>query len=191
MPPVIPALLLNEIAQVFQLDSEVDVVDHHVFGDMKNDGREIEYAHDAGLYQIVRDFLGNRRRHGHDRHLDMMGLDEIWKLLHAEDRQVNVLVAPPFGLDVERRNDLESLLFKSAIRKERQTEIADTDENHRLEARRAELVGNHLRQRGYLITETARAELAEVSEILSELGGFDARDFREGFARNSLNIVIP
>jgi len=183
-------LLLNEIAQVLELDSEVDIVNHDVFGHVQNYGREIENAHHPGLDQSVRDFLSFRRRHSYDCHFDMVGLDKIGKFLHAKDWEVNFFVAPPFGLDIERSDDFKTFLFKSAIRKERQTEITDADKNHRLQTVGAELIRNHLGQRGDVVAQAARAELAEVSKILSELSGLNARDFRERFARNSLNIVI-
>ena len=40
-------LFLREVAQVFQFDGEVDVVDHDFFGNGKHDGRKIQNAGDA------------------------------------------------------------------------------------------------------------------------------------------------
>ena len=42
-----------------------------------------------------------------------------------------------------------------------------------------------------VVAESARAELAEVSEVFAELGGLDAGDFGERLTGNGLNIIVP
>jgi len=49
---------LNKIAEVFQLDGEVDVIDHHVLRHGEDAGREIQDARDARLDKLVGDGLG-------------------------------------------------------------------------------------------------------------------------------------
>ena len=40
-------LFLDEITEIFQLDGQVHIVDHHLFGNVENEWREIQDAHDA------------------------------------------------------------------------------------------------------------------------------------------------
>src|SRR5678815_4985609 len=49
-------LVLNEVAQVLQLDGEVDVVDRDLFRDLQDDGREIENPGDAAFHEVIRHF---------------------------------------------------------------------------------------------------------------------------------------
>ena len=79
--------------------------------------------------------------------------------------------------------------MKAAIRKERRAHVADADEHHWLQAARAQQVDDHLRELVHVVAEAARAELAEVGEVLAQLRGFDARDFRQRLAGDSANVV--
>ena len=60
----------------------------------------------------------------------------------------------------------------------------------RLQARRAEFVGDFFRQIRHVITEAARAEGAEISEVLAQLGGFDAGGLGERLAGNGADAVL-
>ena len=64
------------------------------------------------------------------------------QFVHAVNRLFGFLVAFAARLGVERGDDLKSLLLKSAIRQQRQSEMAGAHENHRLQPRRAEFLGN-------------------------------------------------
>ena len=46
------------------------------------------------------------------------------------------------------------------------------------------------RRAEFEITEAAGAELAEVGQVLAELGGFDAGGFGQGFAGDGADVVF-
>ena len=63
---------MDEIAQVFQFDGEIDVVHHDVFGDGQDDRGKIQNADDAALDEAISHLLSHGRRNGQDRHFDMV-----------------------------------------------------------------------------------------------------------------------
>jgi hypothetical protein len=79
--------------------------------------------------------------------------------------------------------------LKTAIRKERRAQISHADEDDGLEAARAEQIGNHLRELLYIVAQSTRAELAEISQVFAQLRRLDARNFCQGFAGNRANAI--
>src|SRR6478752_5845218 len=57
----------DEVAEVFQFEREIDVVDRDVGGDFEDDRREIQDALDAGGDEAVDDGLGELDGHAEDR----------------------------------------------------------------------------------------------------------------------------
>src|SRR4051812_26531679 len=93
-----------------------------------------------------------------------------------------ILVALPFCIHVKGANDLKALLLKSAVTEQRASEISDTNEDHRLQPRRAQEVGNHFRQLLDVVAKPARTELPEVSEVFAKLCGLNSRSLGQCFA---------
>src|SRR5207244_12341859 len=112
------------------------------------------------------------------------------QILHAENRLGNLFVTRSRRINVKGRDDLKSFLLEAAVGEQGQTEVADTDENDRLQARSAEFVGDHLRQFAHVVAQSPRAERAEIREVLAQLGGLDPGDFRERFAGNGLEVFL-
>jgi hypothetical protein len=75
---------LNEVTEVLQLDRQADVVDHHVLGNRKNVGRNVQDAHDARIDQGIGHFLGRLGGHGEDGHPDVVPLGERCQLAHGQ-----------------------------------------------------------------------------------------------------------
>ena len=71
--------------------------------------------------------------------------DEFFEFVHAEDGLGNFFVAAAMRVDVEGGDDFEALLFKAAIGKQGQTQIADAHQDDGLQALGAEFIGDHLR----------------------------------------------
>src|ERR1017187_6050575 len=113
------------------------------------------------------------------------------KLLPTVNRLLGFLVAFPARVGVERGDDFKPLLFKTAIRQQRESEVADADQNHRLQARCAEFIGDLFGKRRHVIAEAARAERAETGEVFAELGGLDAGGQGEHLAGNGADAVVP
>ena len=103
-----------------------------------------------------------------------------------------LIPAIPFAsaIQIKGGNDFKSFLFEPAIRQQRETEIADANEDDRLQTGCAQFVGNHLGQFRDVISEPARAEMAEIGEVLAQLRRLHAGNLRERLARHGLNIVI-
>src|ERR1017187_2445777 len=79
---------------------------------------------------------------------------------------------------------------KSAIRQQRKTKIADADQNHRLQPRGTEFIGNFGRKFSDVVTEAAGAERAEAGEVFAELRGFDAGGLRQRLAGNRADAIL-
>jgi hypothetical protein len=83
-------------------------------------------------------------------------------------------------LRIERGDDLEAFLGKPLVVAEQsRAEIAGSGQDDGLQASGAQNFVELLVQRGDIVTEPARAELPEVSQILAQLGGLDPRRLRE------------
>ncbi len=87
-------------------------------------------------------------------------------------------------------SNLKAFFFKSAIRQQREPEVADADEHDRLQLRGAEFAGNFLREFRDIVAKAARAERAEIGEVFAELGGFDAGGLGERFAGNRADAIL-
>ena len=139
---------------------------------------------------MVRHFLRGGGGHGENRHFDILFFDERGQFVHAVNRLFGFLVAFAARLGVEGGDDLKSLLFKPTIRQQRQSKMADANENHRLQPRSAEFVGDLCGKFHHIVTQAARAERAETGEVLAELRGFHAGDLRERLAGNRADAVF-
>ena len=157
---------------------------------MGNDRCEVEDSNHPVFDEVIDDFLGDGGRHGDDGHADVVFLDEITDAIHAVHGDLGGLVAGTDGIEIEGGEDLEAFLFEAAILEEGGAEIADADEDHGLESAGAEEIADHLGELIDIVTEAAGAELAEVGEVLAELGGFDAGGAGEGFAADGLYFVF-
>jgi len=183
-------LFLREVAQVFQFDGEVDVVDHDFFRHGKHDGREVQDACHARVNKLVRHFLRGDGGHGEDGHLDILLGDKVRQFIHAINRLLDLLVALALWLGVKGGDNLKSFLLKSTIRNERESEMSDADENHRLQPRRAEFLGDFFEEVGDIVAEPTRAERAEVGEVFAQLRRLDARRFRQRLAAHGADAVL-
>jgi len=93
------------------------------------------------------------------------------------------------GFDVESGNDFESFLFKSTIGYERQPQVADSNQNHWLQAAGtyssksvSKVLRLRIRDRG--------CRTGQGSQVFAELSGFNARDFGEHLAGDGLDFVV-
>src|SRR5471032_1098909 len=68
--------------------------------------------------------------------------------------------------------------------------MPDAYENDRLQPRRAQLLGNFLRQFNHIVAQAARAERAEISEVFAELRGLDAGGLGERLATHRADAVL-
>src|SRR5687767_4674944 len=72
---------LDEVAEVFEFDGQVDVVDDDLFGNLEDEGSEVEYAGDAGIDEFVGYLLSHGCRHGQDRHAHTSVVHEVLELI--------------------------------------------------------------------------------------------------------------
>ena len=66
------------------------------------------------------------------------------RFLHFVNGDRAVFVAAAGGVGVKRGHDLKPFLFKSTVREQRESKIADAYEHDWLQAGRAEDFGNHV-----------------------------------------------
>jgi hypothetical protein len=181
--------LLNEITEILKLDGEVDIADDNVFRDVQDDGREIKNSGDAASDQLIGNFLS---RGGGDRqncHLDTARGHDFGHFINGVKRLADILVAFT-KIDVEPGDNLEAFLLEALVRKQGQAHVTDSDQDDWLKAICPEEISNHLAELLDIITETARSELTEISEVFPQLRGFDARRSSEGIARDRANPVL-
>src|SRR5688572_5555134 len=94
------------------------------------------------------------------------------------------------GIHIKGRDDFESFLLETFVGKEGEAKVADANEDDGLEAVGAEEVEDHFAELLDVVSEPARAELAEVSEILAKLSGFHASGFGERFAGDGADVIL-
>ena len=106
------------------------------------------------------------------------------------NRLLDFLVALASRLGIKGGDDFKSFLFESAIRQQRQAEVADADQDDRLQPRGAEFVGNLCGKFRHVVAEAARAEGAEIGEVLAQLRGLDAGGLGQRLAGNGADAVL-
>jgi len=161
---------LDEKAEVFEFHRQVYVVDHDIFGNVKDNRGEIQNPGDAILNQSVDHFLCGSGRHGDDGHSDSFFLDDFRQFFQRINRLFDRFFPFSFWIEIKRGNDFKPFLFKSPVRKQRQTEVSDPDQNDRLQAVGSQEIGDHLPQLPDIVTEATGPELTKISKILAELG---------------------
>ncbi len=181
--------MLNKIAQVLELDREVYVVHHNVFGNVENNRSKIQNTGDAEADESVRNFLGGCDGQGENGHLNAVAFDDFPQLFHFVERLFNRFAAFARVL-IEGSDDFKTFLFETAIGEKRETKITDANQDDRLETVCAEQIRDHFAQLFDIIAEAAGAELSEVSQVFAELSGFYAGCFRQGFTGDGANPVV-
>jgi hypothetical protein len=103
-----------------------------------------------------------------DRHADVMLPDTPAHRLHPLDFDATPLCF--FRVLVEGRDDLEPLLGKSPVAQERLSEVSDTDQNDRLEARAPKNFLKAVTEQDDFVAGAAFPKRAAAGEILAKLG---------------------
>ena len=167
-------VFLNEVAEAFELDGEVDVVNDDLFGDLEDGGREVEDGLNALGDEAVGDLLGDGPGDGEDGDFDVFFANEGSDFVHSEDLDSEVAGAFAGWLGIKGGDDFEAFASEAAVSEEGAAEVTGADEDDGLEACGAEDVGEFFGEGGDGIAEAAGSEVADVGEVLAELGGFDA-----------------
>src|ERR1017187_3916231 len=142
---VLPASALGqraEVAEVFQLDGEIDVADNDIAWHVQDDGGEIEDRVHSRGHETVRHVLRCGRWHGDDAHADLAAANKILQFVKGQNRLTVGLASFAFHIDIKTGNNLEALFFKSLVGQQCQTEMADTDEYDGLKLGAAQHLGN-------------------------------------------------
>ncbi len=182
--------VLNEVAEVFEFDGEVNIVNHHFFRDEQHIWREVEDSHYPALNEGIGNFLSNGSRDRKNRHFDFSVTNKLREVLHSENRLADLLFPFAVRFDIKTGDDLEPFFFESTIREEGKTQVPDADEEYRLQARGAEFIGNLFGKLDDTIAETAGAELSEISKILAKLSRLHPRDLGQSLTGYGVDIVI-
>ena len=180
----------DEVAEVFQFECEIDVVDGDGGRDLEDDRREVEHSLDAGHHEAVDHGLGILDGHAEDREFDGFLGDEFLQVRVGENRDGHSTGAGGFRIRVERGDDFESFLLEAMIAQQRGAEIPRADEDDRLEVFAAESLTNDRGERLDRVAEAAGTELAEVGEVLAELCGLDSGGAGEGGGADGGHAVI-
>ena len=186
---MIALVLLDEVAQTFEFNGEIDVVNDDFFWDLEDGGCEIEDGLDAIGDEPVGNFLRNGSGNGEDGDSDIFLSDKRADFSHAEDLNAEVTGALSGGVSVESGDDLESFAREAAVSEEGAAEVTSADEDDGLEAGGSENIGEFFGQGGDGIAEAAGSEVADVGEIFPELGGLDAGGAGEGDGGDGVNAV--
>src|SRR5205823_11659460 len=99
-----------EVTEVLQVDGEVDVVHHDLFGHLQDNRREIQNAGDAGLDELVGDFLRDHGRDREDSHARAAVADKSGQLFHSVDRLRHGLFTFAIRVHIECGDNFKTLL---------------------------------------------------------------------------------
>ena len=128
-------------------------------GHGQDDGRKIQDAGNAGIHERVGHFLRGGGRHGEDGHLDAVFLDEARAVCPC--RRMACLIS----LSRLRRGSASkpAMISKPSFsnpryESESQAEMADADEDDRLQSRGAEFIGDPGGQLSHVVAQAAGAE---------------------------------
>ena len=159
---------------MLEFQGEIHIVDRDVWSDFQDDGREIQDTLDASGNEAIHDRLGELDRDAKDGKFHAVTGDERLQIRVGQDGYGGDACASGFRVGVEGCDDFEAFFFESVVTEECGTEIAGTDEDHRLEVFAAEGFTDGGGEDFHGVAEAAGAELAEISEVFAELGWLDA-----------------
>src|SRR5688572_30129387 len=172
------ATLLISLRQVeretLERHGQIHALQLDVFRYLQGAGREVQNGFDTGCDDLIHDGLRMRRRHGDDGDVEPLTPHDPLELLDVVDRYpAPRLVANLLVGRIEERGDLEPFLTKPGVISERETEIAGAHDGHAQLSIEAENLPQVPAQFLDVIADAAHAELAEVREILANLGGVE------------------
>ena len=163
---------------------------------------------------MIRHLLRGGWGHTQDRQLDHVIGDHFWQLLHRPHLNLDFFRLEPLGqfhlarglrrllvsrclfqqiparLNIKRADDPEPLPLEAAIAEQRPAKVAHPHDHHRLKALCAEPFRDHLDQLLHIVTQSARAELPEVREILPQLSGLHTGRLGQHLAGHGVNAVV-
>lgn len=180
---------MDKIAEVFELNGKIHAVDDHGFRNRQHGRGKVEDARDAFIDQLVGDGLSGNGRDREDGHTHTSIVDHASQMFHSVQWNGQRLVPGASDVGIKSSHDFKTFLFESPIAEEGRPEIAHPDEDDRLQAVGAEQIGNHLRQLVHVVAETPGAELAEIGQVLAELGWLHSGRHRQGLAADRLQAV--
>src|SRR5262245_11487953 len=161
----------EEEGQAFERDSEIDVLELHVWRDFEGARGEIENGANPGMYGGVHDPLRRVGRHGHDGDVDAVALDALPELVDVENADAALRSSSDLRpLRIEQRDDGKPFLTEPRVIRQRQAEVAGAEDGH---AHRAIESQNHPQvalELFHVVADAADTELAQICQVLSNLG---------------------
>jgi putative hemolysin len=172
-PRELPAHRADEEAELLELGGQVHGAAGDVRRGLERGGGEVEDALHAGLRQQIGHLLSGFGRHGHYRQLDVLFPDDPRQLAKVTDGDLPGEAADLRGGDVERGHQLEALLSEALVSQKGPAEVAGANHDHVPGLVGAEDPPKLVDQRPDAVSHARPAELAEVGQVLSHLGGGD------------------
>jgi len=156
--------------------------------------REVEYAFDIRLDELVRNFLRLLGRRRYDPDLYIAGAYDFLETVDVEDlhRFADTLRNTPddhLGIEIEGGDDLIILLQEILVYEEGAPHVSDTYNGYTPFPVYAQYLFNMSLQVFDIVTHTANSEFTEIGEILSHLSSVDVADACDHRARRDLFVL--
>ncbi len=161
----------EEVAQLLEVDRQVDVLGRHVGVLLEPDGREVEHRLDACRGQGIVVVLGGGRRHREHADLGAGPPHHRRQLGDVRDHEVADGRAHLLEVVVEAADDGEGLVVEADGAGQGRAQVAHADHHHGPRPVDSQQGGQPFAQLIHLVADAADAELAELGEVLADLGG--------------------
>ncbi len=117
----------------------------------------------------------------------LMRVDHVGGIL---DLELSSLRADLGGVVIEDHGDLETAVRKSMVACEGMTDVAGADQCHVPDAVHLQDGAQFIEQEGDVVAGALLAELAELGDILADLGGGDAHLFAQVLGGGGLHAEV-
>src|SRR6266851_42671 len=188
------SLRLGTLRQVetqgLQLDGQIHALEPHVLGSANAPRGEVEDGLDPGGHELFRHRLGRFGRHRHDGDLEIAALGLAREVAHGQDGHAVGQLPRLGGIVVEDGRDPEALAGEALVVEERRAQVTEAHQRHlplAIQAQDALELGLEARD---VVADAAHAELAEVGEVLPDLGGVQTEALGQLLGRDGLDSVL-
>src|SRR3954471_24876389 len=185
-----PTLLPQEERQLLQIDPQIDILQKHPWPPLHPHGGEVENAADAGVGQGVIVLLRRLGGDGEDPNLRSRLGNHLGQLLTGAYCEAANLPPDHLGIVVDPGDDVEGSIVEAEVAGEGAAEISHADDHQRVPAIEAEERIQVLGEEVHLVADTADAELAELREVLPDLGRREMIAARQLLGGDALDALL-
>lgn len=165
--------------QVLELGCQVDADERDPLWERQRHGSKVHDAGDSSRDQLIGHVLSLRRRDGDHAKLDAQFSYQVAELPRIVDEDSFNLRSHDAGVEIERRHDAKALRGEALVTQQGPAHVADADQRDDPLSVGAQDAANLSDQLAASVANAWMPEMAEIGEVLADLGVGEAQHLTE------------